>query len=128
MISTTPATEDVISSTHDSPWLGGIDLTTALDEEPSKLTTISTSFGLYKYNTLPFAIKQRPALFHSFLERIIQGMSGTEIYQDNIYVYGSTKDEHGKRLKNVLAKLKNNGLKINESKSRCVHHELNIRL
>ena len=55
-------------------------------------------------------------------------MSGTEIYQDNIYVYGSTKDEHGKRLRNVLAKLKNNGLKINESKSRYVHRELNIRL
>ena len=76
---------------------------------------------------LPFGIKQWPALFQSFLEIILQGMSGTEIYQDNIYVYDSTKDEHDERLKNVLAKFKNNGLKINESQSRYVHRELNIR-
>ena len=84
-----------------------------LDKISSRLTRISTPFGLYRYNHLPMGIKQSPAIFKIFLEKIMCGINSVEIYQDNLYVHGPTKDVHDNRLKMVINRLKKHKLVIN---------------
>ena len=131
MVSTTPHIEDIINNMHSSSWFSEIDLENAyhqipLDEESSQLTTISTPFGLYRYKTLPFGIKQCPSVFQTIINKIMLGMSGVDIYQDNIYVHGKTRKDHDVRLKEVLARLNSNNLKVNENKCSFGKREINV--
>ena len=75
-------------------------------------------FGLFRYTKLPFRVKTSPATFQNILDTIMFGLNGIEIYQDNLYIHGKTKEIHNKRLqkeRNVLNKynLHVNFLKIN---------------
>jgi len=131
MVCTTPAMEDVVNNTSGSNVFSEIDLCNAfhqleLDEKSSVLTTISTPFGLYRYSKLPFGVKQSPAIFQKYIEKLFQGIDGVEIYQDNFYVHGKDKSEHDKRLKEVLHRLNDNKLKINKEKSKFNLSELNV--
>ena len=131
MVSTTPQIEDIISNLHNSSWFSEIDLVHAfhqisLDLKSSEMTTISTPFGLYRYDFLPFGIKQSPAIFQSILDRILNGIDGVEIYQDNIYVHGLTKEEHDARLREVQSRLLRNNLEINQDKSSFAKREINV--
>ena len=89
MISTTPQIEDVVYCLSGSRYFSEIDLANAynlipLDIESSKLTKISTVFGLYRYNMLPLGIKQAPALFQRTIEKMFCDVQGIEIHQDNV--------------------------------------------
>jgi len=131
MICTTPAIEDVINSTNGSNYFSEIDLTSAfhqleLSETSSLLTTISTPFGLFRYTRLPFGVKQSPAIFQNFVERKLFGIDGVEIYQDNFYIHAPTKQLHDERLKEVIKRLEDNCIKINQEKSSFSKREISI--
>lgn len=75
MVSTTPTIEDIVNDMHGSRFFTTLDLTNAyhqlpLDSESANLTTISTPFGLFRYNSLPFGIKQCPAIFQNYLNKV----------------------------------------------------------
>ena len=68
MVTTTPSMEDIVNNTNGSKWFSEIDLEYAyhqvpLDDQSSRLTTISTPFGLFRYTKLPFGVKTSPAIF-----------------------------------------------------------------
>ena len=130
MVSTTPTMEDVINATCGSTVFSKIDLKNAynqlpLDFESSKLTTISTPFGLFRYNTLPFGIKQSPALFQKFIDQLLSGIDGIEVYQDDICVHGSD-DTHDKRVSAVKDRLKSSNVQINDEKTMYSQSEISI--
>ena len=131
MISTTPLMEDVVNNMTGSRVFSEIDLRNAyhqlpLDSQSSILTTISTMFGLYRYTSLPFGVKQAPALFQQVIDRILVGIKGVEIYQDNVYVHASTEVEHEKRLQNVLKALEVHGVCINHAKCKFSVNRINV--
>ena len=123
--------EDIINSMHGSQWFSEIDLQNAyhqlpLNYESSLLTTIATPFGLYRYTVMPFGIKQAPAIFQSYLEKLLCGIEGVEIYQDNVYIHGKSRAEHDERLGVVQSRMRKQELKVNEAKSHYAVRQLSV--
>ena len=52
------------------------------------------------------------------MTEILEGLEGCANAQDDIVVWGDTKDNHDRRLKNVLSRIHFSGLKLN--RSRCI--------
>lgn len=95
-----------------------------LNEKSSKLCTFSTPYGRYRFLRMPFGINCAPEIFHREMYRIFK-MEGVEVYIDDIMVWGSTKEEHDDRLKEVMRRAKEHGVKFNKEK--CVFHVNEIK-
>lgn len=87
-----------------------------LDEESSKMTTFSTPYGRYRFLRMPFGISSAPEIFHKTFKAIFEGIEGVQIYIDDILVVGKDKEEHDQRLRQVLERAKENGVKFNKKK------------
>ena len=83
-----------------------------LEEKSKPYTVINTSKGLFKYNRLCFGISSAPGIFQRAMEDLLKGVPGVLCYLDDILVCGSTEGEHLERLKVVLAKLQEAGLRL----------------
>eukprot|EP00731_Ephydatia_muelleri_P013071 Em0007g381a len=82
------------------------------------LVTWHTTGGLYQYTRLPFGIASAPAIFQKLMDSVLQGMSRTVCYIDDILITGDSEDEHLKNLELVLGRLKTHGITVRKSK--CV--------
>ena len=88
------------------------------DEESSKLLKFNTPFGRYKFKRLPFGILSASEVFQKKIVEIIDGISGCANVQDDIIVWGKTRDEHDLRLSQTLERITKSRLKLNKEK--CV--------
>ena len=98
-----------------------LDLTAAyqqmlLDEYSSKLVTINTMKGLFRYTRLPFGVASAPAVFQKTMDAILQGMPHVICYLDDILVTGSTEKEHNDNLEEVLCRLQEHGIRLRHDK------------
>lgn len=66
---------------------------------------------------MPFGINCAPEIFHHEMYKIFK-MEGVEVFIDDILIWGRTKEEHDYRLKEVLNRARDNGVKLNKNK--CV--------
>lgn len=82
------------------------------DDESSKLVTINTHKGLYKYHRLPFGITSGPAIFQRCMENLLQKLDGVAMY----LVTGADREVHLRNLEAVLGRLEAAGLRLNKSK------------
>ncbi|GBN42352.1 Transposon Ty3-I Gag-Pol polyprotein, partial [Araneus ventricosus] len=89
-----------------------------LTEESSKLCTIATPFGRYKFYRLPYGLTSSPEVYQKTIENIFNGINGILIYIDDILVYGKTQEEHDAKLKSVLDRARKHGLKLSKDKSK----------
>lgn len=87
-----------------------------LEPESSKYCTFNTPFGRYCFLRLPFGIISAPEIFHRAMESIIEGLEGTRVYIDDLVVWGTTRQQHNERLKKLLHRVKQSGLKLNRKK------------
>ena len=88
-----------------------------LDDESSKLCTFNTPFGRYRYLRLPFGIKCASELYQSIMSEMIEDIEGAEVIMDDILVWGTTIEEHDRRLKIVLDKARKYNLKLSPNKT-----------
>lgn len=88
-----------------------------LDEESSRLCTFATPFGRYRWLRMPFGINCAPEIFHHEMYKIFS-MTGVEIFADDILVWGRNKTEHDRRLKEIIRRAIQYGVKFNKTK--CV--------
>ena len=88
----------------------------ALDEASSKLTTFNTPFGRYRFLRAPFGIKSIPEMYQRCMSEIVEDIEGVEVIVDDILVWGSTVEEHDKRLKLTLDRIRQNNIMLSESK------------
>lgn len=98
-----------------------IDLKTAfqqlvMDENSQEICTLNTPLGLYQPKRLPYGIASSPALWQETMDKIFTGLPGVFCFVDDIVVGGENKEQHDDRLKNVLKRMKENGIKINKDK------------
>ena len=92
-----------------------------LDEESSKLLCFNSAFGRYKFNRLPFGVFNASEIFQMDIAEIIERIEGFANAQDDIIVWGGTKEVHDQRLHKVLSRIKDSGLKLNREKCQfCV--------
>ena len=119
---TTADIEDMFSDLNGSVLFSKIDLTHAflqipLSDDSKPLTTITTPWGLYQYNFLPFGISVSSAVFQRTIDRILNGLDGVKAYQDDIIIFGKSQTEHNLRLQKLLQRLVSHNVCINASKS-----------
>ena len=87
-----------------------------LDEKSSNLTTFLTPFGRYKYLRLPFGLTSAPEFFHKTMIDLVGDVPGVEVYIDDVLIHARTQSEHDARLRDVLLKFREAGLKLNAKK------------
>ncbi len=87
-----------------------------LDEKSSLLCTFNTPFGRYRYKRLPFGISSAPEVFHRIMSDIFMDIPGVDTSMDDIIVYGANQEEHDERVRQVLQKCRESGLKLNKEK------------
>ena len=109
-----------------------IDLTNAynqieLDETSKDVTTMNTPIGLLRWNRLPFGIKTASAIFQSAIMATLNNVvSNMIIYQDDICIGAQSEKELTSKVDAILKKLKEVGMRINESKSVMCSTELSF--
>ena len=105
-----PDMENIFHYLHGASYFGKIDLSDAyyqidLDEDAKEICTINTSQGLFKMCRLPQGLKNSASIFQNCIESTLKGIKGVVIFQDDVLVYGKTKDQYEKRRLAVQSRL-----------------------
>ena len=87
-----------------------------LDEESSHLCTFNTPFGRYRFKRLPSGISSAPEVFQRCIARHLEGLEGVVNVIDDILVWGESIEQHDRRLRQLLERLRSINLKLNRSK------------
>ena len=95
-----------------------------LHPESLHLTTFITSFGRYKFNRVPFGISSASEIYQRNMSELLEGLEGVETIIDGILIFGTTTEEHDRRLSKVMQKIQSAGLKLNKGKCKFRKHNL----
>ena len=88
-----------------------------MDPKTRKKTTITTPFGRYCYNKMPFGIKNAPAIFQDLMQRVlVDCREFASVYTDDIVIHSGTEEEHVEHIRLVLEALRKAGLTAKPSK------------
>ena len=118
-----PTAEEIISEMAGAQYFSKLDASSGywqvkVDDESADLLTFGTPFGRYRFKRLPFGIHSASEVFQAEVASIIANLPGCANSQDDIIVWGTTKQEHDSRLRSVLTRIRASGLKLNRRK--CV--------
>ena len=81
-------------------------------------TAFTTRTGQYEYLRMPFGLCSAPATFQQLMHSVLKRENWVKclIYLDDILVFGKTIDEHCDRLRAVLQRIREAGLKLSPEK------------
>ncbi|KAL5494299.1 hypothetical protein EMCRGX_G015600 [Ephydatia muelleri] len=88
------------------------------------LTTFITPFGRYCFTKLPFGISCAPELFQKRMSDILQDIEGKLCQMDDVLEFGSSQEEHDDRLKAVLKRIEEAGMRLNPDKCAFSRHQV----
>jgi len=107
-----PDLEDILSKVSDSRVLSKLDLTQGFHQihvEPKSkdLTTFVFPYGRYRFNRMPFGLKNAPATFQRAMEQVVRPCGAfAACYIDDIVVFSKTCNEHLDHLTSMLQALR----------------------
>lgn len=90
-----------------------------ISKESRPITTFITRTGLYRYTRLMFSIVCAPEMFQKIMEQVLAGLDGCLNYIDDIIIYGETREQLKERTQQVLNRLKEYNVKLNDEK--CIY-------
>lgn len=116
-----PTLDDILPQLSGAKFFSKLDIKNAfhqieLSQKSRFITTFITKRGLMRYTRLIFGINNAPELFQKILERVLVGCKGSAIYLDDILVFGKSQEEHDNNLSNVLQRLTQYDVLLNEKK------------
>ena len=116
-----PTTEEILDQMTGSKYYTKLDASNVywqmkIDEESSKLLTFNTPFGRYSFQRMAYGVHSASELCQLEIGKIIEGIAGTMNSQDDIIIWGRSKQELRNRTIEVLKAVKQSGLKLNKSK------------
>ena len=87
-----------------------------LDDESKLLTTFISPFGRFCFNRLPFGISSAPEIYQRMMSSVLQGLEGEGVicHMDDVLIHGHSEAEHNERVRQVLERLREAGLTLNE--------------
>ena len=88
-----------------------------LSEASQEICKLNTPFGSYKCKRMPFGISSAPGIYQEVISSILAGIERTFIYLDDILSWGKTQEECLQTLHQILAKLEEHQVTLNEEKS-----------
>ena len=124
-----PTLQDIFHNMNGSAVFTSLDAASGywqmpLDENSSKLTTFITPFGRYRFTRVPFGISIASEIYQREMSRILRGLDGIEVYQDDIIIHGKDARQHDERLRKTLDVINMNGIKLNQKK--CKYRQSSI--
>ena len=77
-------------------------------------TTLISEFGKHEYLAMPMGLKNAGSEFQRMIDKLLEGLIGEIcfVYLDNIIIFSEDIDSFEARVKEVLDRLKKNGLQI----------------
>lgn len=99
-----------------------------LDEMAQKLAAILLPFGTFQFVCLPFGLKNAPAFFQRYMDKVLDGGLGNYVfvYIDDIVIFSESFDKHMEHLRSVLGFLKESNLKANIEKCHFCLSQLKV--
>ena len=121
--------EDIVAQMPDARVFSTLDANSGywqiqLDEESSKLCTFDSPWGRYRFTRLPFGISTAGDLFNHTMQELFRDLDGVQIVVDDILIHAPTVEEHNRRLKCVLDRAREIGMKLNRRKSKMCLSEV----
>ncbi|KAK3743518.1 hypothetical protein QZH41_015906, partial [Actinostola sp. cb2023] len=121
-----PLADSCFDALTGSRWFSTLDLSSgywqvALAPEDREKTAFATgSGGLYHFAVMPFGLVNAPATFERFIEKVLAGLPWEVClaYLDDIIVHADTFEAEIVRLRDVMERLRNAGVKLNPKKCR----------
>lgn len=115
--------DDCLDALAGCRWFSTLDLCSgywqvAMSEEDKPKTAFSTGNGLYQFTVMSFGLCNAPATFERLMEKVLSGLPWEVclLYLDDIIVHGREFGEAIKRLRTVLQRLRDAGLKLSPKK------------
>lgn len=87
-----------------------------LDDESSRLCTMNTPIGRYRFVRLPFGISSASEVFQRSVAQMIEGLDGVVNIIDDLLVWGDSQEQHDQRLVKLLERARQYDLKLNRNK------------
>ena len=126
-----PNITDILDQLGNAKYFTTLDLASGYHQIPmakkdKQKTAFSTPYGHYEFNRMPFGLKNAPATFQRLMNSVLTGIQGLKclVYLDDIVIYGSSLQDHNKRLKEVLQRLRENNLKLQPDKCEFLRKEV----
>ncbi|TWW67306.1 Retrovirus-related Pol polyprotein from transposon opus [Takifugu flavidus] len=125
-----PRIEESLDALTGARWFSTLDLASGYNQVPvteadRPKTAFCTPFGLFEWNRMPFGLCNAPSTFQRLMQRLFgdQQCQSLLLYLDDIVVFSSTV-EHLERLKVVLGRLQEQGLKARLEKCAFFRREV----
>ncbi len=82
-----------------------------MEESAKDFTTFVCPFGRFRYRTMPFGLRNAPAIFQALMEKVLAGcVEYCSVYIDDVLVFSNSWTEHLHHVKEVLLALRKAGL------------------
>ena len=106
-----PKPEEMLATMGNSIIFSKLDLRQAfnqleMDKKSQEYCTLNTHLGLFQPRRLPYGVSSSPALWQQQMDRIFCGISGVFCFVDDVLIAGKDEQDHLKKLKAVLNKIK----------------------
>lgn len=85
-------------------------------EEDVFKTAITTPFGMFEFQRMPFGLRNAAQTFQRFINEVFSGLDFIFVYIDDVLVFSRDEDEHMRHLKIVFERLEEYGLNIKPGK------------
>lgn len=91
-----PTLKDAASQLFGARYFSTLDVASGfwqikLTELSSKLCTMSTPYGRYRFIRMPFGIASAPEIFQAAMHRMLEGLPCVVVIMDDILLWGRTK-------------------------------------
>ena len=85
-----------------------------MHKDSIKFTTFISEFGKHEYLAMPIGLKNAGYTFQRMMDKVLEGLIGEIcfVYLDDIIIFSEDLEEHEERVKQVIDRLKQNGLQI----------------
>lgn len=120
-----PNLEETFSALSGSNWFSVMDLKSGyyqieMEEEDKAKTAFVCPLGFYEFNRMPQGITNAPSTFQRLMERCMGDINLKEVlvFLDDLIVFSDSLEQHEQRLKHVLDRLREYGLKLSPKKCR----------
>ena len=87
-----------------------------LHESSRDLTAFVHEGQTWRYKRCCFGLRSLPQCFQRLMESVLSGIPGVQVYLDDVLVIATTREEHDRRLSEVLKRIGDYNITLNESK------------
>ena len=118
-----PRIEDILSALGEARYFSSLDLASGywqvpLDDDAKQKSAFTTHRGLFEFTRMPFGLCNAPATFQRVMQRVLTDLEWRScfVFLDDILVVSKTFAEHLARLREVLTRLRDAGLRLKPKK------------